>query len=47
MTTQKGLENLVRKSLLLDGLIRETELFFDARPFEAMQKAQADRSVSK
>ena len=24
-----------------DGLIRETELFFDARPFEAFQKAQA------
>jgi hypothetical protein len=28
-----------------DGeLIRETELFFDARPFEAMQKAQAARA---
>jgi hypothetical protein len=24
-----------------DGLIRETELFFDARPFEALQRAQA------
>jgi hypothetical protein len=29
-----------------DGLIRETELFFDARPFEAMQKA-ADRTATK
>ena len=24
-----------------DGLVRDTELFFDARPFEAMQRAQA------
>jgi hypothetical protein len=23
-----------------DGLIRDIELFFDARPFEAMQRAQ-------
>jgi ketosteroid isomerase-like protein len=30
-----------------DGLIRETELFFDARPFEAMQKALADKAASK
>jgi len=30
-----------------DGLIRETELFFDARPFEAMQKAQADQAAQK
>jgi hypothetical protein len=31
-----------------DGeLIRETELFFDARPFEAMQKAQADRAAKQ
>lgn len=30
-----------------DGLIRETELFFDARPFEAMQKVQADRAATK
>jgi len=30
-----------------DGLIRETELFFDARPFEAVQKAQADRAAKK
>jgi hypothetical protein len=28
-----------------DGLIRETELFFDARPFEAMQKALANRTA--
>jgi hypothetical protein len=24
-----------------DGLIRDTEIFFDARPFEALQRAQA------
>ncbi len=28
-----------------NGLIRETELFFDARPFEAMQRAQAARGT--
>jgi hypothetical protein len=27
-----------------DGLIRESELFFDARPFEAMQKALANKT---
>ena len=27
-----------------DGLIRETELFFDARPFEAMQKALSNKT---
>jgi ketosteroid isomerase-like protein len=32
---------------LQDGLIRDIELFFDARPFEAMQRAQADRAASK
>jgi SnoaL-like domain len=26
-----------------DGLIRDIELFFDARPFEALQRAQAQR----
>jgi hypothetical protein len=26
-----------------DGLIRDIELFFDARPFEAFQRAQAQR----
>ncbi len=30
-----------------DGLIRETELFFDARPFEAMQKALANKPTPK
>lgn len=31
-----------------DGkLIRDIELFFDARPFEAMQRAQADRTNPK
>jgi hypothetical protein len=30
-----------------DGLIRDIELFFDARPFEAMQRAQADRGTRK
>jgi hypothetical protein len=30
-----------------DGLIRNIELFFDARPFEAMQRAQADRATPK
>ncbi len=30
-----------------DGLIRDIELFFDARPFEAMQRAQADRAIAK
>jgi hypothetical protein len=30
-----------------DGLIRDIELFFDARPFEAMQRAQADRTAAK
>jgi hypothetical protein len=30
-----------------DGLIRDIELFFDARPFEAMQRAQADRATPK
>jgi hypothetical protein len=29
------------------GLIRDTELFFDARPFEAMQKAMAGKAASK
>jgi hypothetical protein len=29
-----------------DGLIRDTELFFDARPFEAMQKAMAGKAAS-
>jgi ketosteroid isomerase-like protein len=27
-----------------DGRIRETELFFDARPFEAMQKAMVNKT---
>jgi len=30
-----------------DGLIREIELFFDARPFEAFQRAQAQRPSVK
>jgi ketosteroid isomerase-like protein len=30
-----------------DGLIRDTELFFDARPFEAMQKAMASKAASQ
>ncbi len=30
-----------------DGLIRDIELFFDARPFEAMQRSQADRATPK
>jgi hypothetical protein len=30
-----------------DGLIRDIELFFDARPFEAMQRAQAASAVQK
>jgi len=30
-----------------DGLIREIELFFDARPFEAFQRAQAQRPSAK
>jgi SnoaL-like domain len=30
-----------------DGLIRNIELFFDARPFEAMQRAQANRDTQK
>jgi ketosteroid isomerase-like protein len=30
-----------------NGLIRDTELFFDARPFEAMQKAMASKAASK
>jgi len=30
-----------------DNLIRETELFFDARPFEAMQKALSERTAQK
>ena len=29
------------------GLIKDIELFFDARPFEAMQRAQADRTSAK
>ena len=29
------------------GLLCETELFFDARPFEAMQRAIANRGVAK
>jgi SnoaL-like domain len=28
-----------------DGLVRETELFFDARPFEAMQRAMANKAT--
>jgi ketosteroid isomerase-like protein len=32
---------------LQDGLIRDIELFYDARPFEAMQRAQADRAAPK
>ncbi len=30
-----------------DGLIRESEVFFDARPFEAFARAQAARAGSK
>ena len=30
-----------------DGLVRDTELFFDARPFEAMQRAQAAGTTAK
>lgn len=30
-----------------DGLIRDIELFFDARPFEAMQRAQAASAAPK
>ena len=30
-----------------DGLVRDTELFFDARPFEAMQRAQAAGATKK
>ncbi len=30
-----------------DGLIRKSEVFFDARPFEALAKAQAARTDSK
>jgi hypothetical protein len=30
-----------------DALIRDIELFFDARPFEAMQRVQADRATTK
>jgi hypothetical protein len=30
-----------------DGLIRDIELFFDARPFEAMQRAQAASGAKK
>lgn len=30
-----------------EGLLRETELFFDARPFEALQRAMANRGVAK
>jgi hypothetical protein len=30
-----------------DGLIRDIDLFFDARPFEAMQRAQANRATPK
>jgi len=30
-----------------DGRIREIELFFDARPFEAFQRAQAQRPSAK
>ena len=30
-----------------DGLIRDIELFFDARPFEAMQRAQAASGAPK
>jgi ketosteroid isomerase-like protein len=30
-----------------DGLIRDIELFFDARPFEAMQRVQAAAAASK
>ena len=29
------------------GLVRETELFFDARPFEALQRAQAAAAAAK
>jgi len=31
--------------LFENGLIRDTELFFDARPFEALQRAQAARGT--
>jgi ketosteroid isomerase-like protein len=30
-----------------DGLIRDIALYFDARPFEAMQRAQANRPTPK
>jgi hypothetical protein len=30
-----------------DGLLIDTELFFDARPFEAMQKAMASRNKAQ
>lgn len=30
-----------------NGLIRDIELFFDARPFEAMQRAPADKAPPK
>jgi hypothetical protein len=30
-----------------NGLIRDTQLFFDARPFEAVQKAMASKAASK
>ena len=29
------------------GLIKDSELFFDARPFEAMQKAMAGKATTK
>jgi hypothetical protein len=42
-----GLSSTAEMLRFQDGLIRDTELFFDARPFEAMQKAMASKAASK
>ena len=36
-----GLCRTAERVRIVDGLVRDIELFFDARPFEAMQKAMA------
>jgi hypothetical protein len=42
-----GISSTAEMVRFQDGLVRDTELFFDARPFEAMQKAMAGKAASQ
>ena len=42
-----GISSTAEMVRFQDGLIKDTELFFDARPFEAMQKAMASKAASQ